>query len=39
MSAARRKGKYIGGRPILGYDIDRATKKLIVNELEAARSG
>jgi site-specific DNA recombinase len=37
MSAARRKGKYIGGRPILGYDIDRATKKLIVNELEAER--
>jgi site-specific DNA recombinase len=37
MSAARRKGKYIGGRPVLGYDIDRATKKLIVNELEAER--
>ncbi len=37
MSAARRKGKYIGGRPVLGYDIDRATKKLIVNEMEAER--
>ncbi len=37
MSAARRKGKYTGGRPVLGYDIDRATKKLIVNEMEAER--
>ena len=37
MSAARRKGKYIGGRPFLGYDVDRATKKLVVNELEAER--
>lgn len=37
MSAARRKGKYIGGRPLLGYDVDRATKKLVVNELEAER--
>lgn len=37
MAAARRKGKYIGGRPILGYDLDRATKKLVVNEIEAER--
>jgi site-specific DNA recombinase len=37
MGAARRKGKYIGGRPILGYDVDRATKRLIVNESEAVR--
>ncbi len=37
MAAARRMGKYVGGRPILGYDIDRASKKLIVNEAEAER--
>jgi site-specific DNA recombinase len=37
MSAARRKGKYIGGRPVLGYDLNRETKKLIVNEMEAER--
>jgi site-specific DNA recombinase len=36
MSAARKKGKYIGGTPVLGYDVDRATKKLIVNKDEAA---
>lgn len=37
MGAARRKGKYIGGRPILGYDINRETKRLVVNESEAVR--
>src|SRR6476659_9946421 len=37
MAAARRKGKYIGGRPVLGYDVDRETKKLVVNEVEALR--
>lgn len=37
MGAARRKGKYIGGRPILGYDVDRETKRLVVNESEAVR--
>jgi site-specific DNA recombinase len=37
MAAARRKGKFVGGRPILGYDLDRATKKLVVNEAEAKR--
>lgn len=37
MGAARRKGKYIGGRPILGYDINRKTKRLVVNEAEAVR--
>src|SRR5690606_17363694 len=34
MGAARRKGKYVGGTPILGYDVDRASKKLIVDEDE-----
>lgn len=37
MAAARRKGKYVGGRPVLGYDLDRETKKLVVNEPEAER--
>ena len=29
------KGLHTGGRPPLGYDLDRETKKLIVNEYEA----
>ena len=37
MSAARRKGKYVGGAPILGYDIDRDVSRLVVNEQEAIR--
>ncbi|MBU1700157.1 MAG: recombinase family protein [Candidatus Eisenbacteria bacterium] len=37
MSAARRKGKWIGGIPVLGYDIDPAGGRLVVNEEEAAR--
>src|SRR6056297_894552 len=37
MGAARRKGKYVGGRPILGYDLNRETKRLVVNEVEAVR--
>jgi site-specific DNA recombinase len=37
MSAARRKGKWLGGKPVLGYDVDPATKKLVVNDGEAAR--
>ena len=37
MSAARRKGKYVGGTPILGYDVDRPTKKLIIDEEEATQ--
>ena len=36
MGAARKKGKWLGGPPILGYDIDRVNHKLIVNEKEAA---
>jgi site-specific DNA recombinase len=37
MAAARRKGKWAGGLPVLGYDVDPLTKKLVVNEEEAAR--
>src|SRR6516165_9136216 len=35
MAAARRKGKWSGGLPVLGYDVDARTKKLVVNEAEA----
>jgi len=34
MCAARRKGKWIGGYPMLGYDIDYRAKKLVVNQEE-----
>src|SRR5437870_7075707 len=37
MSAARRKGKWIGGAPPLGYDVDPAGGRLVVNDKEAAR--
>jgi site-specific DNA recombinase len=37
MAAARRKGKWSGGLPILGYNVDGRTKKLVVNDEEAAR--
>lgn len=35
MGAAKKKGKWIGGRPSLGYDIDYAKHKLVVNPKEA----
>ena len=35
VSAARRKGKWIGGRPMLGYDIDPRGGRLLVNRDEA----
>ncbi len=35
MSAARKKGKWTGGGLILGYDIDRAARRLVVNLEEA----
>ena len=35
LSAARRKGKWIGGTPLLGYDVDPAGRRLVVNEREA----
>jgi site-specific DNA recombinase len=37
IAAARRKGKWIGGQPLLGYDVDPATHKLVVNDKEADR--
>ena len=37
IAAARRKGKWVGGMPLLGYDVDPKGSKLVVNELEAKR--
>jgi len=37
ITAARKKGKWIGGIPVLGYDIDTRGRRLIVNEEEAYR--
>lgn len=37
IAASRRKGKWSGGVPALGYDVDAVTGKLVVNEGEAAR--
>jgi len=39
LSAQRRKGKWTGGIPVLGYDVDRsgASPKLVINADEAAR--
>jgi DNA invertase Pin-like site-specific DNA recombinase len=37
MSAARRKGKWTGGTPVLGYDSDAASRKLVINEAQAAQ--
>jgi site-specific DNA recombinase len=37
MSAARRKGKWVGGYPVLGYDVNPSGGRLIVNEEEAER--
>ena len=36
IAAARRKGKWSGGRPILGFDVDPKGGRLMVNEAEAA---
>jgi site-specific DNA recombinase len=35
VAATRRKGKWSGGRPILGYDVDQGRQRLLVNEDEA----
>jgi len=35
IAAARKKGKWSGGCPILGYDIDPAGRRLVVNDAEA----
>lgn len=37
IAAARRKGKWSGGMPLLGYDVDPRGSKLLVNEDEAAK--
>ena len=37
MSAARRKGKWLGGTPVLGYDVDKQTRRLVINLEEAER--
>ena len=37
MAAARRKGKWVGGCPVLGYDVDPRGGRLVVNEEEAER--
>ena len=35
MAAARRKGKWLGGVPVLGYGVDRRARRLIVLPEEA----
>ncbi|MDD4957354.1 MAG: recombinase family protein [Candidatus Omnitrophica bacterium] len=35
MGAARKKGKWVGGQPLLGYDLDRENRRIIINEQEA----
>ena len=35
MSAARRKGKWVGGTPILGYDIAPGGGRIVINDEEA----
>src|SRR5437588_8053915 len=37
IAATRRKGKWAGGRPVLGYDVDAKGGKLLRNEDEAVR--
>src|SRR5437763_50542 len=37
MSAARRKGQWVGGIPVLGYDVDPHGGRLVVNPAEAER--
>jgi site-specific DNA recombinase len=37
IAATRRKGKWSGGMPLLGYNVDPKGSKLVVNETEAAR--
>jgi DNA invertase Pin-like site-specific DNA recombinase len=37
LSAARRKGKWIGGIPVLGYDVAPQGGRLVINEPEAQR--
>lgn len=37
MGAARRKGKWLGSSPVLGYDVDKQLRRLLVNSAEASR--
>jgi site-specific DNA recombinase len=37
IAATRRRGKWSGGPPLLGYDIDARASRLVVNEDEAVR--
>jgi DNA invertase Pin-like site-specific DNA recombinase len=37
IAAARRKGKWVGGVPLLGFDVDPLTRKRVVNAAEAKR--
>jgi site-specific DNA recombinase len=37
MVAARKKGKFVGGAPVLGYDLARDAARLVVNAHEATR--
>jgi site-specific DNA recombinase len=37
MSAARRKGKWVGGTPVLGYDVAPGGGMLVINEEEASQ--
>jgi site-specific DNA recombinase len=37
IAAARRKGKWAGGMPLLGYDVEPRSSKLVVNRAEARR--
>src|SRR2546422_4461247 len=37
VAATRRKGKWSGGTPLLGYDLDPRGGRLVVNEDEAGR--
>jgi site-specific DNA recombinase len=37
IAATRRRGKWSGGLPVLGYDVEPKTSRLVVNPAEAAR--
>jgi DNA invertase Pin-like site-specific DNA recombinase len=36
MGAARKRGQWLGGRPALGYNLDKENKRILINEEEAA---
>ena len=35
MAASKKRGKWVGGRPPLGYDIDKINRRLVINPKEA----